>query len=70
MDGELLGSFRGEVRGTILREPRGRNGFGYDPVFLVDGTALTMAEMHEREKLQHSHRGQAFAAFARWMASR
>jgi XTP/dITP diphosphohydrolase len=49
-------------RGQVVREPRGSNGFGYDPVFLPDGLELTAAELPPAEKDAHSHRGQAFAA--------
>jgi XTP/dITP diphosphohydrolase len=51
---------RGEVEGTILREPRGRGGFGYDPVFLDPSCDRTFAELNAREKEDRSHRGAAF----------
>jgi XTP/dITP diphosphohydrolase len=49
-------------RGTVIREKRGTNGFGYDPVFMPDGLALTSAELAPEDKDARSHRGQAFAA--------
>jgi XTP/dITP diphosphohydrolase len=49
-------------RGTVVREPRGRNGFGYDPVFVPAGLDLTSAELVPGDKDARSHRGQAFAA--------
>ena len=49
-------------RGTVVREPRGSNGFGYDPVFVPAGLTLTSAELAPAEKDARSHRGQAFAA--------
>lgn len=49
-------------RGRLVREPRGANGFGYDPVFLPDGLERTSAELDAAEKDARSHRGQAFAA--------
>jgi XTP/dITP diphosphohydrolase len=49
-------------RGTVVREPRGTNGFGYDPVFLPAGLDRTSAELEPAEKDARSHRGQAFAA--------
>ena len=49
-------------RGSVAREPRGSNGFGYDPVFVPDGLSVTAAELHPAEKDARSHRGQAFAA--------
>jgi XTP/dITP diphosphohydrolase len=49
-------------RGAVGREPRGTNGFGYDPVFLPEGLDRTAAELEPAEKDARSHRGQAFAA--------
>lgn len=54
---------RGTCEGTIARAPRGDGGFGYDPVFLVDG-ARTMAELSQAEKNAISHRGAALRAMA------
>ncbi|MGY1742709.1 MULTISPECIES: RdgB/HAM1 family non-canonical purine NTP pyrophosphatase [unclassified Blastococcus] len=51
-----------EWRGRVLREERGTNGFGYDPVFVPDGLELTSAELAPEEKDARSHRAQAFAA--------
>ena len=53
---------RAEWRGTVLHEKRGSNGFGYDPVFVPAGLALSSAELAPAEKDAISHRGQAFAA--------
>ncbi len=55
---------RGELTGTLLREPRGTNGFGYDPIFVPTGYAVTTAELAPDEKDAISHRGQAFRALA------
>jgi XTP/dITP diphosphohydrolase len=49
-------------RGRVIREKRGTNGFGYDPVFLPEGLELTAAELAPQEKDTRSHRGQAFGA--------
>ncbi|HVM68320.1 MAG TPA: non-canonical purine NTP pyrophosphatase, partial [Gaiellaceae bacterium] len=49
----------GVVEGKITRTPRGAGGFGYDPLFLVDGTDKTMAELDEAEKNRISHRARA-----------
>jgi XTP/dITP diphosphohydrolase len=49
-------------RGRVVHEPRGSNGFGYDPVFVPDGLEVTSAELEPAEKDARSHRGQAFAA--------
>ncbi|MGY1771539.1 RdgB/HAM1 family non-canonical purine NTP pyrophosphatase [Blastococcus sp. SYSU D00813] len=51
-----------EWRGRVVREERGTNGFGYDPVFVPDGLELTSAELAPAEKDARSHRAQAFAA--------
>jgi len=52
---------RGEWRGRIVREPRGDNGFGYDPVFEPEGGQRTSAELSPQEKDAASHRGRALA---------
>jgi XTP/dITP diphosphohydrolase len=49
----------GRWRGRIARTPRGANGFGYDPLFIVAGRNLTAAELGSDEKNRISHRGQA-----------
>ena len=48
-------------RGEIARAPRGRNGFGYDPLFLLPERGLTAAELDPAQKNRVSHRGQALA---------
>src|SRR3954463_11287819 len=53
---------RAEWRGAVIREERGTNGFGYDPVFVPAGLDLTSAELEPAEKDARSHRGQAFTA--------
>jgi XTP/dITP diphosphohydrolase len=55
---------RGELRGVIVREPRGANGFGYDPLFVADGNDRTNGELSAAEKDAISHRGKAFTAMA------
>ena len=52
---------RGEWPGTIAREPRGDGGFGYDPVFIPDGSDRTAAQLSPAEKDAVSHRGRALA---------
>ena len=54
--------------GEILRTPRGRNGFGYDPLFLVPELGKTSAELDPAHKNAISHRGQAFASLAAKLA--
>jgi XTP/dITP diphosphohydrolase len=46
--------------GRVVREPRGSNGFGYDPIFVPDGESRTSAEMSAAEKDADSHRARAF----------
>jgi XTP/dITP diphosphohydrolase len=53
--------FEGEVRGEIAESPRGKAGFGYDPVFVIAGDGRTMAELPSEEKHRVSHRGIAGA---------
>jgi XTP/dITP diphosphohydrolase len=55
--------FDGRIGGQILTAPRGEGGFGYDPLFLVEGCELTMAELGVTEKNTISHRGQALQQF-------
>jgi XTP/dITP diphosphohydrolase len=55
---------RGSLRGSITRQPRGSNGFGYDPIFVPTGSELTTAELEPYEKDAISHRGVAFRALA------
>lgn len=54
----------GEMRGTVIRAPRGTNGFGYDPLFVPDGYDVTCAELPPEEKDVLSHRGKALRAIA------
>lgn len=54
----------GTVDGTLLTEPRGANGFGYDPIFVPLGYQVTTAEMSDAEKDAISHRARALAALA------
>jgi XTP/dITP diphosphohydrolase len=49
-------------RGSVIREKRGTNGFGYDPIFVPAGLGVTSAELDPADKDARSHRGQAFAA--------
>ena len=57
--GRLLGTAAGEIPGTIIHEPRGAHGFGYDPVFVPDGFTETFAELPSATKNRLSHRANA-----------
>jgi len=52
----------GTCPGEIIPEFRGKNGFGYDPIFLVEGTDQTMAELTDEQKNRISHRAKALMA--------
>ena len=66
-EGEIAFSYIGICEGSIVTNQRGRNGFGYDPIFLVNGTKKTMAELSEEEKNSISHRGKALEAVLNWI---
>lgn len=53
-------TFEGEVRGALAFPPRGRRGFGYDPIFIPDGETETFGEMDQAKKHAMSHRADAF----------
>jgi len=57
----------GECRGVITFEPKGRHGFGYDPVFYLLELGKTMAELPLEIKNQISHRGQAARQACQWL---
>jgi len=59
LPGRVVAETTGRMAGEIVPEPRGRGGFGYDPIFLVTETGKTMAELETLEKNRISHRGQA-----------
>lgn len=62
-DGEEI-VVRGECPGRIAFRPRGTNGFGYDPLFELEGRSVTMAELSPQEKDQISHRAKAMQLLA------
>lgn len=66
-DGHLIGSFEGDVKGKILFEPRGKKGFGYDPLFVPDGYEKSFAEMTPAYKNRISHRSRALKLFKKGM---
>lgn len=62
--------FEGVVYGTIIRERRGTDGFGYDPVFVPDGYDCTFAEMDPAEKNKISHRADAIRQLVEFLNNR
>ncbi len=72
--GAVLLEAEGSVTGQILESPRGSNGFGYDPLFLLPDLGRTMAELPDAQKNTLSHRGQALRAILpqilHWFATR
>ena len=62
-NGQVAFESRGVVEGTIAPEPKGANGFGYDPIFFYPPLGCTLAEVSGDVKARVSHRGAAFRAF-------
>ena len=62
--------FKGRVDGEIANQPRGENGFGYDPIFVPEGEKLTFAEMQIEEKNQLSHRARVLEKLAEFLRKR
>lgn len=60
--GKLVQTFRGVVEGQLAQEPRGPNGFGYDPLFFYPPFGCTFGEVPLERKMQVSHRAQALRA--------
>lgn len=64
VSGTILAEARGTFDGVIAVEPRGTNGFGYDPLLYLDDRGCTSAELAPEEKHARSHRGKAFRQLA------
>ena len=60
----------GTLEGEVAHEPRGREGFGYDPIFVPLGESQTVAELGNAWKVEHSHRARAARALAEALAAR
>jgi XTP/dITP diphosphohydrolase len=67
--GRVLFESRGTVEGRIAPEPKGEGGFGYDPIFFYPPYGCTLAEATVEQKLTVSHRGHAFRALRRFLAT-
>ena len=61
-DGQIIQA-RGEIHGELTRQPRGENGFGYDPIFYYPPLGKTTAELSPEQKNSVSHRGNALKLF-------
>jgi XTP/dITP diphosphohydrolase len=62
--------FEGHCPGSLSTGPRGKGGFGYDPLFIPEGFVGTLAELPPEVKARVGHRGRAWAACAGWLAAR
>ena len=67
--GKVSGLFSASAKGILLEEPRGQDGFGYDPIFLFPDLGKTFAEISRREKNLHSHRGKSFREALEFLAA-
>ena len=67
--GKVRGLFSDCAEGILLEEPRGEDGFGYDPVFFFPQIGKTFAETSRQEKNLHSHRGKAFRKALEFLAA-
>jgi XTP/dITP diphosphohydrolase len=67
--GSVVKTFRGAVRGRIIDDARGPNGFGYDPLFYYEPFGCTFGEASEDAKMQVSHRAQALEQMFRYLAN-
>jgi len=65
--GRVVFETRGTVEGVVADAPRGRGGFGYDPILYYPPLGRTLAELSADEKAAISHRGQAFRALRRYL---
>jgi XTP/dITP diphosphohydrolase len=66
--GRILTTVEGRVDGIILNSPRGKGGFGYDPLFFFPPLGKTFAELDSEEKFKVSHRGHAFRKLLEFLA--
>ncbi len=69
MGGKWLANFSSTTEGTIQLQPRGQNGFGFDPIFVPMWTQKTFGEMELKEKTIYSHRSKALSKLALWFAN-
>jgi non-canonical purine NTP pyrophosphatase (RdgB/HAM1 family) len=69
-DGEELRIFVGETKGEIAEEPKGTNGFGWDPVFIPEGYDRTFAELSDKEKTSRFMRREAIDKLKEFLSSK
>ena len=69
-NGRLLAIFKGTIKGSITQNPRGKGGFGFDPIFVPEGKNKSFAQLSTNSKNSISHRGKAFKALAAWLESK
>ena len=68
-NGKSLETFNGVAEGRVVDTPRGKNGFGYDPIFVPNGFSETFAELSADIKNRISHRGEALAKLKKYFAT-
>ncbi|MDE0596989.1 MAG: RdgB/HAM1 family non-canonical purine NTP pyrophosphatase [Roseibacillus sp.] len=68
--GQILADFAGTVEGSLASEPKGSEGFGYDPLFVPKGYQQSFAEMGPGVKNKLSHRAKAMNPVAQWLRRR
>lgn len=68
-EGKVVFKHEGICEGTITKQPRGANGFGYDPIFQLKNSTMTMAELSEDDKNKVSHRSKALNAVIDYLIS-
>jgi XTP/dITP diphosphohydrolase len=64
---KVIACVRGKIEGTISNEPKGNNGFGYDPIFIPNGKKLTFGEMSLKIKYKMDHRFSAFKKIKKFL---
>ena len=64
---KIIACVRGKIEGTISNEPKGNNGFGYDPIFIPNKKKLTFGEMSSKVKYKMDHRFNAFKKIKKFL---
>ena len=66
-DGKMLKTFEGILKGTVAHLPVGTGGFGYDPIFIPEGSERTLGQYPPEEKAEMSHRARAMKKFVEYV---